>query len=1506
MAGNARAVQLNVLKESTVLGTGCSGNTFKACWQITIYVNEIEHQKNLTMKVDSDKIIKLSEKDSTHELQEYLSSAAPEQLTTAITSTALKGKDIGILIKASFKGSPPSLPDGVSRRVLLYQHCLSLCDSGDLQAEVASDIMGLLMLETHNLPGPALAQLASLYVDAIKGGTLGNGKSLELFPTILTTLAGTEALAYGKGELSGEEYKKQLINTLCSSRWDPQCVIHLTTMFRDVPLSPEELRFVIEKVLRMFQKVELQEIPPLIYQLLLLASKGCKKQILEGVIRYFKQQDEQQKSEQKEGENLDVEVQSIPQDQLRHVEGTAILHIVFAVRLDHELGKEFLKTIKASLGEPSQVLCSFSIALLLSLSRIQRWEEQVFDFLKGAITKCFRDEQVQQGSRFLQDLVLPACSVSTMILETVKNSVFGWDHVTQGLVQLGFIFMDSFGPRAGAFGKGTEGPSFSARSPTQLACVLGGQVLLEGFKMHEQIRGEILEQVLNRLVTKTASPVTHFIDLLSSMVTSAPIILLESSSKVIETFDQLSFLPLSTVEGLLKAVQPLLKVSMALKDSLIIVLRKAMFSSQLEGRKSAVLGFLLLLKNFRVLGSIASSQASQGISSSQIQADVHSRYNAAANEAFCLEILSSLRRCLSQQADVRMMLYEGFYDVLRRNSQLASSIMQTLLSQLRRYYEPEQDLLPPLKLEPCITAQGDQVFLQEPLSHLLSCTVHCLLWYRGLRATRPVAEEEEEEEDDEEEGGFQAELQTILESLTRRMVKSELEDFELDKSAEYSMASSVGVRNSIFAALLTGLYEVLIEYNFTTANYNTNRFEEILQLFSRYQKLCEIVKEKAGKARASKAPRSLLSLGFISTLLYALFRESTPSREDSLCVLRGSADFMRYAVGVAVQKIQQLEETGHTDGPDGHHADKTFHHLCDITSVLMWRYTNVPPAVEDAGKKLGSRGVSVLCLEGLLRVVTTIQQRHPSRLAQLLGAIDVLEEDGVAGDGLTEKLSYYLRQFQRALLAQLNGGEEGFSSREAQLLVGVLTVLSARLEHGSPQLEQMTTWTLKICKETSFEDVSLAKGLLSLLFSLLGLQRSPVSELWELCQDIHSHLGDIDQDVELEKQSHFNIVSMKTAATTTLLVLAQVGRLLDEVDWLITLKKSQASLDNSSADVSQAAGQQDRVMKAVTLQLGTLVTALHELLQTALPPGGCSDTLLRDLSRTYGLLTSLLKYYIQQCGSQQAPLPSRLEKLVKLSGSHLTPQCYSFITYVQSGEGNGGMEKKKKKKEEDVMMAASVSLKRCCRYGHHHRPQHGSRCFIQAHTGFIKAHTGFIQALYRLHTGSQCFIQAHSASYRLHTGSQCFIQAHTGFIQASYRLHTGSHRLHTGSQCFIQAHTGFIQASYRLHTGSHRLHTGSHRLHTGSHSASYRLTQASYRLHTGFIQAHTGFIQAHTGFIQAHSASYRLTVLHTGFIQAHTGFIQAVNSLLCFTPFLGQGPASDESHSKPHLQHRAV
>lgn len=54
-----------------------------------------------------------------------------------------------------------------------------------------------------------------------------------------------------------------------------------------------------------------------------------------------------------------------------------------------------------------------------------------------------------------------------------------------------------------------------------------------------------------------------------------------------------------------------------------------------------------------------------------------------------------------------------------------------------------------------------------------------------------------------------------------------------------------------------------------------NKFEDVLGLFACYNKLAEVLKEKAGKNKSSsgsRTARSFLSLGFVSTLLTALFR----------------------------------------------------------------------------------------------------------------------------------------------------------------------------------------------------------------------------------------------------------------------------------------------------------------------------------------------------------------------------------------------------------------------------------------------------------------------------------------------------------------------------------------------------------------------------------------------------------------------------------------------------------
>lgn len=56
-------------------------------------------------------------------------------------------------------------------------------------------------------------------------------------------------------------------------RWPSDVILHVVAMLRDVTLSADELGHVIAKTLRHFTDVDLQELPPLVYQLLLLSTK---------------------------------------------------------------------------------------------------------------------------------------------------------------------------------------------------------------------------------------------------------------------------------------------------------------------------------------------------------------------------------------------------------------------------------------------------------------------------------------------------------------------------------------------------------------------------------------------------------------------------------------------------------------------------------------------------------------------------------------------------------------------------------------------------------------------------------------------------------------------------------------------------------------------------------------------------------------------------------------------------------------------------------------------------------------------------------------------------------------------------------------------------------------------------------------------------------------------------------------------------------------------------------
>ena len=72
---------------------------------------------------------------------------------------------------------------------------------------------------------------------------------------------------------SGRDYADFIMHKLCSRAWPPSSVVRLTAMFREVPMTLEQLTFVVDKTMRCIAEVPLDELPPLVYQLLLLSNK---------------------------------------------------------------------------------------------------------------------------------------------------------------------------------------------------------------------------------------------------------------------------------------------------------------------------------------------------------------------------------------------------------------------------------------------------------------------------------------------------------------------------------------------------------------------------------------------------------------------------------------------------------------------------------------------------------------------------------------------------------------------------------------------------------------------------------------------------------------------------------------------------------------------------------------------------------------------------------------------------------------------------------------------------------------------------------------------------------------------------------------------------------------------------------------------------------------------------------------------------------------------------------
>ncbi|RUS92134.1 hypothetical protein EGW08_000158, partial [Elysia chlorotica] len=1212
-----------------------------------------------------------------------LNSKEEKEIVKCISNCVLKGKnDPMLVIKVFLRCSQGADGKEMKRFSEIYIGLIKILQKSEINSDTGFKIVSLLLTELDAAQPSCLNDIAQFYVSCVKDGSFNGSKASDLLPKIFSLLDTVESVPNGEGHIKGSELKSHLINSLCSCRWAPSVALHMAPLFKDIPLSQDELKFLIQKILRLFPELELADQPAVVFQLLVLSGKGNKRLVLEGLCKFYTGQDDANRGRSIMVDSEDLMSDNLDLRTLRQIEGTVILHVTQAFNQDQELGSELLKHFKTlQLIDPKKVVGPFNLCLLLSISQIHHFEEKVFEFVKASILKCLNDEDKCSKSLWARECYPQTIKTEHLVLEAVEHSTFDWDHVIQGLVKLGFSLMDSYGPRL-VFGAMPENlPPEGLKTPAQLACQLGRKVLLKTFKGHEVVRHEILDQIFSHIIMRSTAPVTHYLgnnltipvsppDLLSDAVHSAPQLLLESSAKVQEICLKLAELPPRSADGLLTSIQPLLKLSPLLKDTIIIVLRKAMFARQLNARKIGALGFLMILKNFKVLGCLPSSQISQPISLSQLQVDVHSQYNAASNEAlFLIDVFTP----------------QGLWDVLHRNSQLMMPVMDMLLSQLKKYYEDDNDVCPPLRLEPCITTQGDQVFLTEPLCHLICCIQQCVRKSEDILAktNQADADDDDDEEDDDMSGSGRAslkQLQTILASLSSRLVDTEMEDFEIDKNADFSLNTSVGLKNNINASLLLGTYETLIEYTFETGKCSVESCTKVVDLFEKHAKLSSAVKEKpvsaAGKkgrpATPSSPTNSLMSMQGVANILRKILDNSNPDHEVGVRVLREKNLLLPYMIATAIQKLNQICNKG-LCCQFGRSVGAVYEAFIHWNRYFYVHYVeNQVPNGESADHKLISQ-----CLEGLSTVVTIATNHGRVALLQCLAnfekeCVEFKEHLNLRDSEVNEKIHKHIKKFQSLIITMLSEDSNPHQAKDVLQLITIVSSLASHLTTHSAEFEQVYNWVHKVATDEIIDDSSVCKQLLTTLLNLSHQTKNLPQLLRSVCQDIHSQFGDIQEDCEVEDKTHFALTKSSHCPPGVVLtaVLGCLEGELDHIEWVVRRHKADmqaaaATEEEDGLDTTQV----ETLDRSLCVRLGMLVNSFTELTSSAVKSRPCLQALLKALTKLYNTITSLAKHYISLYTSKAGHIGSRFEKLVTLVGRQLTQPTYSMIIFVQARSG---------------------------------------------------------------------------------------------------------------------------------------------------------------------------------------------------------------------------------------------
>ncbi|KAJ9077881.1 hypothetical protein DSO57_1012476 [Entomophthora muscae] len=1089
-----------------------------------------------------------------------------------------------------------------------------------------------LCVEAESFYYPALVSAFQIILTEIEEGKPVHLEVFSMFSQLLNAVNSTADLLIPEDEthVSGTEFFEDILVQLCSKPvWPSSYVVPIVHCACDLMLNPAQLERFVEKIQTVWSTLEIDEIPPLVYQLLLLSKKGARKAIIGQILNYFNQLP----LESEEGKNNAVLTAPSKRSQ---IEGTVILHIFEASRNEKELGHYIVNKFK---GGKYAYLSPFTLGVLLSLSRNSTYQSKALEYLKSSILAYYQD-----SNSYNNLLAVKRCyslrKLDDLFYELLARCHYGWDLVLQGLIEF-FIGILDTQPRV--FWKTTESsrrvPKNGPKQPLDCAHNLARRVLLGVFKDYEVYQLEIFERILARLTTNSDST-AQYIRLLKVIIHSVLHQLSDVTPKIKDAIPILTSLPLATAKAVLDAWAPLINHNPSFLDLLIMVLKKGLFIKTSAERLVSLTGLLFVLE-MAAKGKIPYGNSGEGL------------------HPICLEILGILRRCLTQQAEIRVALYEGLKDAIMAAPALAPQAAEFLYLHAGRYYDARPQVVVPIKIDECLNPHSGSI-LSEPLPALLSALVAAVLAMDSSN---------------------QGHAYKMIMDILNRLPHAEPNDFGLADDSSFNQDTLEGIHNSAKTTLLLGVYENLMDFTrFETDN--DTRLAIVASLYERHNEIFQLFKAKATDSRGKPVIKGGIQSTFlpIEAAVELLQLMILPEEPTSPTLPR--AAITQFLFDVCIVHANTLENSGHN-------IKAYYHAFATISSILVLNRTlDLDPSAIQVGFS---------CLLKLLECFLIYDGRFEARFTEILGALcsSVTPDESIPFHDI---VMWFLSQMM-ALLKEYTLSQVTLM---LELVNRLLQVLRFKAANDGFEMEQFVH-TLNEMENTLRADLGLiqradaafSKQVMK-LYLLHGTLSEDFSVLPHFMTFILLELRALHRDGETEEdevdEAYASLGPLITKTTIPGHLTITFSHLIDRIEifaWAISHSAQNHELDEAMVylirkQLASTAG----IEKAICQEFTIYVNALSILVRSQLG-NASAEQLLDVLNHCYKFLKSFTRHKLKYGLTRSDSFISLMEQVE----TTLTKHVFVFITYTQTMTSNCRPKKAQKTKEGDRVGRAKGASK---------------------------------------------------------------------------------------------------------------------------------------------------------------------------------------------------------------------